>query len=61
MGETRAVNKEILEGIEDLLREWLSLNDEDCIFDHHGYCQTHFLQSKEHCIVNRTKKILGIV
>lgn len=43
---------------EDLLNEWLELHDSPCRFDHHGYCQEHFLQDKDECIVQKTKKYL---
>ena len=42
-----------------LLTEWLELNDTPCRFDHHGYCQEHFLQEDDECIVQRTRAFLG--
>lgn len=44
---------------EALLMEWLELNDTPCRFDHHGYCQEHFLQEGNECIVRRTRAFLG--
>lgn len=35
-----------------LLKEWERLNEEPCHYDHHGYCQTHYLQ--EDCVYKRT-------
>ena len=44
---------------EALLKEWLELNDTPCRFDHHGYCQEHFGQEGDDCIVQRTRAFLG--
>ena len=44
---------------EALLKEWLEIHDTQCRFDHHGYCQEHFLQDKGDCIVERTKEFLN--
>lgn len=41
-----------------LLKEWLDVHDDPCYYDHHGYCQAHFLQDKEECIVMKTKNFL---
>lgn len=40
----------------ELLAEWLKINDTECRFDHHGYCQEHYLGTD--CIVLRTRKLL---
>lgn len=42
----------------DLLKEWLELHDTECRFDHHGYCQEHFLEDKEDCIVAKTRNFI---
>ena len=42
----------------ELLKEWLEMHNEPCWYDHHGYCQAHFLDMGENCIVARTKKYL---
>jgi hypothetical protein len=41
-----------------LLEEWLELHFDPCFYDHHGYCQSHFLQDKGSCIVELTRKFL---
>jgi hypothetical protein len=41
---------------EFVLSEWLILHDEECRVDHHGRCQTHFLEIN--CIVLRTKELV---
>lgn len=47
-------------GIADsLLKEWLEIHDTPCRFDHHGYCQEHFLQNADDCIVARTREYLN--
>jgi len=43
---------------EHLLKEWLDIHDEPCHYDHHGYCQAHFLEEKGECIVERTRNFL---
>ena len=43
---------------EYLLKEWLDVHDEPCYYDHHGYCQAHFLQEKGECIVELTRNFL---
>lgn len=40
-----------------LLQEWLDMHDEPCRLDHHGYCQTHFLESD--CLAKRTRAALA--
>jgi hypothetical protein len=47
------MNQNNFEDAVKLLSEWLDVHDEPCRYDHHGYCQSHFLQ--EDCIVKRTK------
>lgn len=42
----------------ELLGEFLDVNDEQCRFDHHGYCQAHFLEEK--CLITRTKDLIKI-
>lgn len=41
-----------------LLREFVEVHDEGCHYDHHGYCQAHYLQDKGECMVERGKKLL---
>lgn len=43
-------------GLEGLLAEFVEVNDEPCHLDHHGYCQTHFLE--EDCVVKRARATL---
>lgn len=43
---------------EYLLKEWVAINDEPCRYDHHGYCQAHFIQEKGECIVELTRNFL---
>ena len=43
---------------EHLLKEWLEVHDDPCYYDHHGYCQAHFLEEKGECIVERTRNFL---
>jgi hypothetical protein len=43
---------------EKLLKEWLDINDTPCRYDHHGYCQEHYLEKDEYCIVLRTRLLL---
>lgn len=42
---------------EYLLKEWVEIHDAPCRYDHHGYCQEHYLE--EDCIVKRTKDFLN--
>ena len=42
--------------LEGLLAEFVEVNDEPCHLDHHGYCQTHFLE--EDCVVKRARATL---
>jgi hypothetical protein len=42
--------------LRNLLKEFLDVHDEECRFDHHGYCQAHFLEKD--CLIKRTKRIL---
>jgi len=44
---------EVLEGI---LAEFIEVNDDPCRYDHHGYCQAHFLE--EDCLVKRARTTL---
>jgi hypothetical protein len=48
--------KSKLERVLALLEEWNEMHDTPCRFDHHGYCQEHYLE--DDCIVARTKKEL---
>jgi hypothetical protein len=41
-----------------LLAEWADNNNEPCSYDHHGYCQAHFLEFKDECIVKRTLNLV---
>lgn len=50
------MNKEAI----DLLKEWLEAHNDKCWYDHHGYCQAHFLQPKGECIVERTRNYLNV-
>ena len=43
---------------DDLLRRWLDIHDDPCHYDHHGYCQAHFLEDKGDCIVEVTRNYL---
>jgi hypothetical protein len=43
----------------ELLVDWLDVHDEDCWYDHHGYCQAHFLSDAENCVVKRTRDMLS--
>ena len=40
----------------ELLEEFLEIHGE-CNHDHHGYCQTHFLE--ENCLIERTQEVLS--
>jgi hypothetical protein len=42
-----------------LLKRWLDVHDTGCRYDHHGYCQEHFLEDKGDCIVFLTGKFLA--
>lgn len=53
-----AIRMTIIRNAIDLLQEWADLHDTPCRFDHHGYCQEHYLEEGEDCIVARTKKFL---
>jgi hypothetical protein len=44
---------------EYLLKEWLDIHDTDCRYDHHGYCQEHYLQPKGECVVELTRNFLN--
>lgn len=46
------------ETLNSLLKEWYEIHSDPCWYDHHGYCQAHFLEDKGQCIVERTKKVL---
>lgn len=37
--------------------EWLA-EENDCRYDHHGYCQEHYLHDKDECPVKLAKDIL---
>ena len=43
---------------EHLLNEWLNIHDTPCRYDHHGYCQEHYLQPKGECVVELTRSFL---
>ena len=45
-----------LEEARDILEVVVEVNDEDCYYDHHGYCQAHNLE--EDCHIARSKKWL---
>ena len=40
----------------ELLQEWVDIHGETCRYDHHGYCQEHFLE--EDCIVKRSRILI---
>jgi hypothetical protein len=40
-----------------LLAELVECNDGPCHLDHHGYCQTHFLESD--CVIKRAREALA--
>jgi len=42
----------------ELLEEWVEINGEPCRLDHHGYCQSHYLQEGDDCIVKRSKEAI---
>lgn len=42
-----------------LLEEWVEITAHPCRYDHHGYCQEHFLHEKP-CLAERTKEALGL-
>jgi len=43
----------------DLLEAWAEIHDTPCRFDHHGYCQEHYLEDRDDCIVKRTKDFIN--
>lgn len=48
-----------LEMAMELLEEFYDMHGgTPCRFDHHGYCQEHFLEEGENCLVNRVTKFL---
>jgi len=42
--------------LSELSEEFLEVHDEPCRLDHHGCCQSHFLE--EDCLIVRTKQAL---
>jgi len=40
----------------ELLEVMVDINDEECRHDHHGYCQSHYLE--ESCTIKKAKEIL---
>ena len=42
-----------------LLEDLLDVLGECDQWDHHGYCQTHFVEPKNECVVIRIKKELS--
>lgn len=43
----------------ETLERWYDLHNTPCRYDHHGYCQEHFLESKGECIVEVTRAVLA--
>lgn len=45
----------------ELLKSFVEVHDEPCRTDHHGYCQTHFLDdvNNEGCRVANAKKMIA--
>ena len=41
----------------ELLGEFIEVHDEECWYDHHGYCQAHFVE--DDCLIKRTKAALS--
>lgn len=66
IAELKAVNDDLVETLADvedseetllrLLSVMVEHHDEACRYDHHGYCQAHFLE--EECTVAEARKIL---
>lgn len=46
------------EELKKLLEDLLYVLGAKCRFDHHGYCQEHFLEEGDQCVVARIKKEL---
>ncbi len=44
---------------ESLLETWLDIHNTECRYDHHGYCQEHYLEPKGECIVELTRNFLN--
>jgi hypothetical protein len=42
----------------DILREFVSINDEECYYDHHGYCQAHYLHEHHECPIYRARQLI---
>jgi len=43
----------------ETIKDTLNYVGEECRFDHHGYCQEHSLQEKEHCFVRKLKEAVA--
>jgi hypothetical protein len=38
----------------------VDIHGDDCRFDHHGYCQAHFLEEGQNCSVFQGRALLGL-
>lgn len=54
--EVERVKRELGQ-VRDLLKECIAPMDDDCSYDHHGYCQAHFLHDSP-CPYSRAKEYL---
>jgi hypothetical protein len=42
----------------DALNDLSEYLEDDCRFDHHGYCQAHSLQEKDDCFMGKIRKAM---
>jgi hypothetical protein len=47
-----------IEEVLSLLKEFIEFHGDQCQYDHHGFCQEHFLEPLGRCLVARSKKLL---
>jgi hypothetical protein len=46
-----------LEKAYDILKVLVDTLDENCVYDHHGYCQSHWLQGP--CPIEQAKELIN--
>lgn len=50
---------DVIEELREVIKKLLVPQDEPCYYDHHNYCQAHYLEPAEECCVRIAREIIG--